>query len=53
MELFSVNKVVCSCSRKLKMVMSLLNKREERMALKDGGGIYKNNTCYLCTKNTE
>ena len=36
MELFSVNMVVCSCSRKL--VMLLLNKKEERMAVIGGGG---------------
>ena len=34
--------------------MLLLNKGEERMVVRGGGGhkFIKINTCYLCTKNT-
>ena len=30
--------------------MLLLNKMEERMAVRGGAGHLKNNTCYLCTE---
>ena len=49
---FSVDVVVCSCGRKLNLILLLLNKREERMVVRGGGGNLWKNICYLCTKNT-